>query len=176
MLHESVKFALQPLWDIAVKGFEVHVGGVEVRICHAAQFSYVAVIPEASDMLGTVHGVCARGETKRNELASTSTCVARRAERTKSLIDKCRRLKDSGSRLNFNEHVESMWIEGYTKQLPAIFNWPFSNLYHGLDPYNVFRFEAMHKLELGRSKVIKVFISDRLRSEKLSSNEFMDSN
>ena len=175
MLHESVRIALQPLWDVAKKGIHVHVGGVEVRKCHPALFSYVADTPEASDMLGTVHGVCARGHTKRLFLASTSDCKPREAARTIAMLDKSARLRATGRRCLLNAHVDRMWDEGYTQQIPAVFRWPFSQLHQGLDPYNVFRFEAMHNLDLGISKILKVCISDRLRSDELRSSEFLDS-
>jgi Plavaka transposase len=55
LLHKFIELSLKPLFERASAGIALKAASGTSRTCHPALFSYVADIPEASDIGCTVH-------------------------------------------------------------------------------------------------------------------------
>ena len=174
MLHEAMRLAVQPLWDAVGCGIDAQVGGKKLKRCHPVLMSYVVDSPEATDMLGTVHGTCPRCQTGGRKLAHHSLSAPRRRSDTLRKLSDMERLRDAGEFALAKEIEANMWSGRLSTQLPCVFHALFSGVVSCLDPYSVFRFEAMHNLYLGISKTLKELLGRRMTSSELYSKEFLD--
>jgi Plavaka transposase len=171
LLHKSIELAPKPLLERAAAGINVADASGTSRTCHPAFFSYVADIPEASDIGCTVHTRCVRGFTSRAELASTQKCRPRDVNDT---IPRLRELGAAEGTAEAKETEESMSAIGVSTIRSALFNWPFINLHRWLSLPSTFRFEKLHNFFLGLSRMLSICASDRLKGGNLETGEYVD--
>lgn len=172
LLQQALERALKPLWDTTRNGMLVTDGSNQTRRGHPVLFSYVADLPEACDVGCTVRGHCPRCLASGKDMASPHTFEARSFTKTEEKLASLVSATDpSISKLIQNR----MWANGTTTVRPSLFSWPFMNLHRGLDLHSTFRYETLHNLHQGISKLLKTCLSDRLRSKNLTTSEYIDS-
>jgi hypothetical protein len=141
------------------------------RRCHTALFSYVADMPEASDLCGTVHTHCVRGYKPRTLRRSNSW----RPRNVGETLKYVRALRAAASATVARKTEEAIRSMGMSSVRPALCGWPFMTLHPGLDLYNVYRFESLRNFYLGTFRTLLLALSSMLKSDRMETAAFLDS-
>lgn len=150
--RESIEFVLHPLLTFALRGISCSTYDCKRLLFSLLLVSYIADIPEAEDMLSVKRGVgtyapCHNCLDGKDQLLFSTHGEPRTVERTLAMM------KDLGT-------GDERTVEQF-KQLPMISippvlsHFPLVGIHPCVDTYEIFKFEPMHSLSLGVSKLLK---------------------
>lgn len=185
ILHECIRFLLQPLENVHKSGFIVTDGRGKKMCCHPTISSYIADIPEAKDACGVKHGTKVRCPCHRCYVPSENlNGVERFPNRSRSdtlerreKYKQCMKEAEVGRRKhhvartreaveNANIVLGEVSLSEYSSCLEqcALFDTQARE-----NMYSVFAFEPLHNFHLGISKLLKTCIMSRLNSNNMTS-------
>lgn len=151
-LHESIHFALQPLLRTALTGISALTSErFHIRL-HFIISSYLCDTPEAEDLLAVKRGTqcespCHVCLVRKENLPFSCTATARSVHETEIMLSK---LKQQTPGIDEEFQRKSM-----LSIPPLLSTFPMMSIHSSVDLYTLFRFEPMHNLSLGISKLLK---------------------
>lgn len=151
-LHDSINFSVEPLARTALSGMpSVTLDGIHLRM-HLVVSSYLCDTPEAEDLLAVKRGTQCQ--------SPCHVCLVRKEDLPFSCVGTGRSLKDTSimvSRLNVRSPgIEEEFQSKSMLSIPPILSqFPCMSLHPSVDIYTLFRYEPMHNLSLGISKLLK---------------------
>lgn len=156
-LHESVERSLDPLAYVARKGIAAKSTDRRAYVFHILLCSYLSDIPEAEDMLGVKRGVltkapCHNCLVRREDMADSTFARRRTLRETLELLENIRIARGTESP---GAVVEQLDERSMLSIRPVLSNFPLVGIHSCVDLYTIFRFEPMHGLSLGVSKLLK---------------------
>ena len=166
MLHKCMALALNEVKSSGLEGFPCEDNDGVLRRCHPVIASYCSDLPECKDILPVKNGNSSKRNCHRC-LAETKsfndfTSISRRdGSKTVSTILKSRDLRSAGK----IDAAESLLSEySLIDMIPFLQGFPFLGKHPVLDMHIMFSYEPLHNLYLGISKLLKVCLSERLKS------------
>lgn len=164
--HNSICFALKPLMDEAMGGFiATSADKFKLRL-HLVLASYICDIPEAEDSLSVKRGnqtesPCFRCLVRKGNLADGLCGETRTLAHTKQLL--------TGLERGIDSVMEDLKQFSMLSIPPVLSAFPMIGVHPCVDIYDIFRFEPMHNLSLGVSKMLKDCATIMLRDENRTS-------
>ena len=152
------------------------------RKAHLVLASYVADTPEVSTVACTMNNRCARCDVP---LADMGTPGLQGTPRAAALTEKlllANNYIQSGSAVGDESSVHQVISKfpeyagsGITSTRPHFIDWPFVSVHPALDTYRIMRGDLMHSMPLGILKTLVTLVTQRLRSDTLTTSVFLDS-
>ena len=172
MLHLSISYILSELKEVAHRGFLCQDGNETQRVCHPCVGSYCCDLPEAKDLTSVKNGNsslrnCHRCMARTDTFNLYTKCAPRRGEDSVVIIEEARKLRN-----NFKGRDADGLLHGHSlvEQHPLLYEFPFVGTTAVLDLHAIFLFEPLHNFHLGISRELKRCLSERLRTENMSSS------
>ena len=172
LLHQAMDVALNEIRELGYPGFTCRDNQATMRRCHPCLVSYCCDLPEAKDLTSIRNGNsseknCHRCLAESKQFNNYTNCSHRTGSFTVNTILKARKLRDEGRK----EAADSLMDEySLTDQIPSLNKMPFLELHPTLDMHYIFTFEPLHGFNLGISRELKKCLSERLRSDSLSTD------
>lgn len=169
-LHHAIEFVLEPLGCDALRGASVKTADEKRLRLHFVLSSYVSDTPEAEDLLGVKRGnntesPCHRCNVSRDQMPF-STCERYRCtEESRQII----KAIDGNVATAFDKLKQMSMLP----LLPVLSSFPLVAIHPCNDIYNIFRFEPMHFLSLGISKMLKECAVEMLKDENRTTSAIL---
>lgn len=185
IIHKCVDLLLEDLVNTQLTGFVSKTADGACLRLHCVVASYVADLPEAKDITAVLNGNqsfrnCHKCLTKTIHFSNSSSAPLRNLALTNRELSKYRNeiqsarraeaRKDRTTAANHKVAAQEILSKLSMENYPPAFSNHFKSLSSGLervsilDPYAIFRFEPLHNLHLGITKMILRLIHLRLRS------------
>ena len=168
LIHNAMMECLDPLLTKDIAGFEVKDSRGRLLRCHPVLWSYVTDLPEGWDMSSSVSQRCSRCFTLKSDLGSTDACARKSARTITDYYNKYERMGKGKAKTAWRDE---MW-DKYSLSTTRPYLLSVGENY-GVDLFKCLRFEQMHNIHLGLTRTLLECMSDRLKSKKLRSSEFI---
>lgn len=166
MLQKCIALILGELKTFGLEGFPcMDKDGVH-RVCHPVIANYCCDMPECKDILPVKNGNtsnrnCPRCIVSSKKFNEFTAAAPRDGNNTVSMIFKSRELRLAGK---YDASEKLLDEYSLVDMIPFLHDFPFIGLDPVLDMHIIFSYEPLHNLFLGISKLLKVCLSERLRS------------
>ena len=168
IVHNAMEECLDSVLSKDIAGFEVKDSTGRVLRCHPVLVSYVTDLPEGWDMSSSVSHRCSRCYTLKSELGSTDLCARKTARTIIPFYDKYEGMAQGKAKTAWRKE---MW-DKYSLSTTRPYLLSLGENY-GVDMFKCIRFEVMHNIHLGLTRTLLECMSERLKSKKLRSSEFI---
>lgn len=172
ILHRNISIVLKEIKISGLEGFKCKDMEGNLRRCHPCIASYCCDLPESKDILPIKNGNsgrrnCHRCTAETMNFNKFTTCDRRRGGGTVSMISKAKKLREIGK----NKEAEEILNEySLVEFIPFLHEFPFLGEHEVLDIHCIFSFESLHNFHLGISRLLKACMSERLKSETLTTS------
>ena len=175
MLHKSISIVLDELKTFGLEGFACRDKDGINRVCHPVISSYCSDLPECKDILPVKNGNsskrnCHRCMVDTQKFNEFTTAAPRDGNDTVSKIQEAKELRLAG-RCDASDKL----LDEYSlvDMVPFLHGFPFIGLDPVFDMHVIFSYEPLHNLYLGISKLLKVCLSERLKSTNLQTSAIL---